>query len=373
MMTTTTTTTTTTMTMTREARSSRVYSRVDSRVYSLERGLGARGWTSSSSGVTSPIDGAFEASSRHVTDRAPRPTRRPSSSLDSRFAIRDARRDVPSASAFATEISPKRTAVGAATVRSAGILGACVVALGVAAFVYDRITMTGRYLTTTSDQELVVRREAHLSAEAFAALRKCALDHPKLRVTGALNDSSFGKTRGFVVKFNEDGIERFRKNPDYACFVDVFDGLREPLTNAFVMNVLLCDLGDYDAYDAKEMSVDLHLDDTVGISSKHTFVAHQVSVLYVSVPEDMEGGQLELFSYGNGTVPTNAEPNDAVEPKENLVVTFRGDAFHRVRSYRTRSARERVSLVLEQYYIGDEHYAKTMAFEESSTSNTTVM
>ena len=49
------------------------------------------------------------------------------------------------------------------------------------------------------------------------------------------------------MKFNEDGIERFRKNPDYACFVDVFDGLREPLTNAFVMNVLLCDLGDYDA------------------------------------------------------------------------------------------------------------------------------
>ena len=46
------------------------------------------------------------------------------------------------------------------------------------------------------------------------------------------------------------------------------------------------------------MSVDLHLDDTVGISSKHTFVAHQVSVLYVSVPEDMEGGQLELFSHG---------------------------------------------------------------------------
>ena len=36
------------------------------------------------------------------------------------------------------------------------------------------------------------------------------------------------------------------------------------------------------------------------------------------------------------------------------------------------SARERVSLVLEQYYIGDEHYAKTMAFEESCV-NTTVM
>ena len=341
---------------------------------------------------------AISPMSRRVTDSRPTPR---SSSLDSRFAMHAAtfrRRALVAVASEATTIESRArgrvddeedaSTLGAHSQQKylrngrrwgrrqfdrRAILGACVVALGVAAFVYDRITMTGRYLTTTNDQELVVRREAHLSAEAFAALRKCALDHPKLRVTGALNDSSFGKTRGFVVKFNEDGIERFRKNPDYACFVDVFDGLREPLTNAFVMNVLLCDLGDYDAYDAKEMSVDLHLDDTVGISSKHTFVAHQVSVLYVSVPEDMEGGQLELFSYGNGTVPTNAEPNDAVEPKENLVVTFRGDAFHRVRSYRTRSARERVSLVLEQYYIGDEHYAKTMTFEESCTSNTTVM
>ncbi len=349
--------------MTREARSSRVDSRVHSRVDSLERGLGPRGWTSSSSsGVT---DRRRVVASRI---RAPRPTRRPSSSLDSRFAMH--------AGTFRRRAHSRQKYLrnGRRWERRRfdrrGILGACVLALGVLgvpAFVYDRIAMTGRYLTTTSDQELVVRREAHLSAEAFAALQKCALDHPKLRVEGSLNDSSFGKTRGFVVKFNEDGIERFRKNPDYACFVDVFDGLREPLTNAFVMNVLLCDLGDYDAYDAKEMSVDLHLDDTVGISSKHTFVAHQVSVLYVSVPEDMEGGQLELFSYGNGVVPPNAEPNDAVEPKENLMVTFRGDAFHRVRSYRTRSARERVSLVLEQYYIGDEHYAKTMAFEESCT------
>ncbi len=45
---TTTTTTTTTTTMTREVRSSRVYSRV----YSLERGLGPRGWTPSSSSRT---------------------------------------------------------------------------------------------------------------------------------------------------------------------------------------------------------------------------------------------------------------------------------------------------------------------------------
>ena len=253
----------------------------------------------------------------------------------------------------------------------------CVLALVIAAsvlgsYVHDRMTATGRWLTTTSDQPLVTRSDDFLSDEAFESLRKCALEHPKLHVAGELNGETFGKTRGFVLKFNEDGLERFRSKKEYACFVDVFDRLRAPLTNAFVMNVLLCELQDYSAYDANGMAVGLHLDDTVGIFSKHEFVAHQVSVLYVSVPEDMEGGQLELFPYGNGATPENVEPTEAVEPKENLMATFRGDAFHRVRAYRTRSKRERVSLVLEQYHIGDNHYPKTITFSESLKSNMTM-
>ena len=56
-----------------------------------------------------------------------------------------------------------------------------------------------------------------------------------------------------------------------------------------------------------------------------------------------------------------------------MLVNFRGDAFHQVRSYKTRSGSERVSLVLEQYVIDDDAYGKTMRFFEAFKSNMTMM
>lgn len=230
-----------------------------------------------------------------------------------------------------------------------------------------------RYITTTRDQPLTVRKDNFLSFTEYAKLKECALGHPKLRVKGGLNDAGFSKTRGFVVKFNLEGEEKFRSHEDYQCFADVFDKLRLPDANAFVMNILLCELGEYDEYNADELSVGLHLDTTVGIYSRHMFIAHQVSVLYNSVPSDMEGGNLELFPYGDGYPDTAAPPAESVAPKENLLVTFRGDAFHQVRSYRTKTGRERISLVLEQYKIDEDMYPKTVKFLEAYKSNMTMM
>ena len=246
-------------------------------------------------------------------------------------------------------------------------------ALAVGAYVYAQSVAEGRYLTTTSDQPLVTREREFLAREDFERVRACALQHPLLRVKGELNEDSFGKTRGFVLKFNEDGVAQFQSDSAYECFAPVFDRLRVPLTNAFVMNLLLCELGDYDEYDANGLAVGVHLDDTVGVSSKHSFIAHQVSVLYLSVPKDMEGGQLDLFSYGDGATPGDGDPEEVVVPEENLMATFRGDAFHRVRSYRARSRTERVSLVLEQYFIDDRHYGKTKRFVASLKSNMTTV
>jgi hypothetical protein len=254
-----------------------------------------------------------------------------------------------------------------------------IAALAIAStYAYRFLTTPGVYLTTLPEQPLVTTREGFLDEDAFARLRACALEHPRLRVESALNSDGFAKTRGFVVKFNEEG-ERdvFRRDRDYECFVGLFDELRLPLANAFVMNLLMCELEGYDAYDPKGFSVGLHLDDTVGIDSKHTFLAHQVSVLYLSVPEDMDGGELHLFEYGAGERAEGIEddhtPDRAVTPKENLLVTFRGDAYHRVRSYRTRSKRERVSIVVEQYFIDDAHVPRTIRFEEAFKSNMSMM
>jgi hypothetical protein len=230
-----------------------------------------------------------------------------------------------------------------------------------------------RYLSTTDEQPLVETREDFLDFKRYGDLKACALKHPKLRVKGGLNDGGFSKTRGFVVKFNLEGEKQFKASPDYECFASLFDELRLPAANAFVMNILLCELGDYDAYSADELSVGLHLDTTVGIYSRHMFVAHQVSVLYNSVPNDMVGGELELFPYGDGYPDTGAAPEAKIRPKENMLVNFRGDAFHQVRSYKTRSGSERVSLVLEQYIIDDDAYGKTMRFFEAFKSNMTMM
>ena len=212
-----------------------------------------------------------------------------------------------------------------------------------------------------------------LTFSEYAAVKRCALEHPKLRVRGGLNDAGFSKTRGFVVKFNLEGVDKFQTSPDYACFAPVFEKLRLPEANAFVMNVLLCELGDYDQYNADELSVGMHLDTTVGIYSRHMFIAHQVSVLYNSVPEDMVGGELEMFPYGTGYPEFEAAPEKKVTPKENTLVTFRGDAFHQVRSYKTKTGSERVSLVLEQYKIDKDMYGKTVRYLEAFKSNMTMM
>ena len=237
---------------------------------------------------------------------------------------------------------------------------------------YLRATYT-TYLTTEAEMPLVSRREDFLSVNEFASLKACSLEHPKLRVKSELNSAGFSKTRGFVVKFNLEGVEKFRTNPDYACFTPIFDRLRLPDANAFVMNILLCQLGDYDAYNVDELSVGIHLDTTVGIYSRHTYAAHQVSVLYNSVPSDMEGGELEVYEYGTGHPDVSKDPDEKVRPKENMMVTFRGDAYHQVRSYRTKSGAERVSLVLEQYKIGRAAYGKTMRYLEAYKSNMTMM
>ena len=230
-----------------------------------------------------------------------------------------------------------------------------------------------RYLTTTEEQPFATVTDNFLTFSEYAAVKRCALEHPKLRVRGGLNDAGFSKTRGFVVKFNLEGVDKFQTSPDYACFAPVFEKLRLPEANAFVMNVLLCELGDYDQYNADELSVGMHLDTTVGIYSRHMFIAHQVSVLYNSVPEDMVGGELEMFPYGTGYPEFEAAPGKKVTPKENTLVTFRGDAFHQVRSYKTKTGSERVSLVLEQYKIDKDMYGKTVRYLEAFKSNMTMM
>jgi hypothetical protein len=83
---------------------------------------------------------------------------------------------------------------------------------------------------------------------------------------------------------------------------------------------------------------------------------YQTSVLYVFLPEDMVGGEIEAYPYA---MPESlmdsgeAKPFASVTPALNRMAFFRGDAWHQVRSYTSKKSDKvmRASLVLENYHI----------------------
>uniref|UniRef100_A0A7S1XAZ5 Prolyl 4-hydroxylase alpha subunit Fe(2+) 2OG dioxygenase domain-containing protein n=1 Tax=Tetraselmis chuii TaxID=63592 RepID=A0A7S1XAZ5_9CHLO len=223
-------------------------------------------------------------------------------------------------------------------------------------------------ISCTPDQPLVVRTENFFSEADFKNISSCLVNHP-LITNNTLNEQGFGNTRGFLVKMNEDGLTDFRSDERLTCLTRFFDSARLTEANAWVMNLLICDSTEYSR---RNVAVGLHLDDTIGINSIWKHLAHQVNVLYASVPDDMVGGELEVWSYNhtqealqwddlsevNGTVP----PDELITPVENTMVAFRGDSWHQVRGYKAPHRGLRISLVMEQYIKSPAHYRFTHRF-----------
>lgn len=109
------------------------------------------------------------------------------------------------------------------------------------------------------------------------------------------------------------------------------------------------------------------------------FLAHTVSVMYVSVPSDMTGGQLELLGDGETAYSdtnknlTEIPPLESIAPKLNLHAEFRGDSFHRVRGYATETSTLRVSLVLEQYLLDADDEQYLVEYKQSEKNGMTMM
>jgi len=160
-------------------------------------------------------------------------------------------------------------------------------------------------------------------------------------------------TRGLVVKFNRDGVPRLQE--EYPTLFRHFASVASNSSNAFVMNILIVPPSNGE----KTAQVARHVDDTVGITGWQDFIAHSVSVFYVTLPDSFSGGKLLL--YGNSK--DNMQPLDVIIPEENLLIAFRGDSFHSVEAFYSDSNTKRVSLVLEQYNIPKSYYHKTTKYE----------
>lgn len=223
-------------------------------------------------------------------------------------------------------------------------------------------------VSCTPEMPLVERYTDYMDPEVFSRMQQCLVGHPKI-TSNSLNPEGFVGTRGFVLRFSgEKGVERFYRVTKFNCgedgfhpLIPFFERARHPDSNAFVLNVLVCDKPT----SVDDLIVNTHVDDTLGHDVRNTqFLAHTVSVLYVSVPDDMTGGELRIR--GNETIFDEDKILDSIKPHENTMAAFRGDSYHEVNGYDTQTDKVRLSLVLEQYKVDDRYVDYLTEYEEST-------
>jgi predicted 2-oxoglutarate/Fe(II)-dependent dioxygenase YbiX len=150
----------------------------------------------------------------------------------------------------------------------------------------------------------------------------------------------FIATKGFSVAFQRSGLaEVEQKFPFFKPYLDV---ALLPNCNAFYLNPLLLKEGS---------RVDPHIDRSLRSYCKTIEPPAYVSVLYVRVPEGMEGGELVLRCSKSDRRSSHKRQVGQVKPQVNSLVYFQGDLTHSVNAVKTPG--NRLSLVCEQYSLSD--------------------
>lgn len=186
--------------------------------------------------------------------------------------------------------------------------------------------------------------------------------HPMLE-SNPLSESVFNNSKGWLVNFNREGLPLLAANPLFKTVMPYVNRVVNPDANAFVFNLLV----SAQNLDPKAYAVEEHVDDTLGIRLPKRwiftdiFLAHQVDVLYTNLPENMVGGELEIWSCD---LEKPGADSGIVAPAQNMHVQFRGDSLHRVKSFSSPSGQPRISLVLEQYRIPQKYYPLTITYCE---------
>ena len=158
----------------------------------------------------------------------------------------------------------------------------------------------------------------------------------------------FINTKGFSVVFQRQGLaEVVQKFPYFKPYLD-----KALLSNcnAFYLNPLLLKAGS---------RVDPHIDRSLRSYCKTVEPPASVSVLYVRVPEDMEGGELVLKSQKRQV--------GQIKPQTNSLIYFQGDLTHAVNAVTTPG--NRLSLVCEQYCLSASELEEIPQFTLESRAN----
>jgi hypothetical protein len=143
----------------------------------------------------------------------------------------------------------------------------------------------------------------------------------------------FASTQGFSIIFRREGIPAVVEHfPELSAYLNA---ALKSLCNAFYLNILILTEGS---------CVTDHIDCSICEYFQELVSPRLVSVLYVQVPEDMQGGQLVLS--------LDSEEIATIQPQENMLLHFLGHLTHRVQSVQT--SQPRISIVCEQYNLKEE-------------------
>jgi predicted 2-oxoglutarate/Fe(II)-dependent dioxygenase YbiX len=158
----------------------------------------------------------------------------------------------------------------------------------------------------------------------------------------------FIKTKGFSVAFQRSGLTKVEQQfPFFKAYLDL---ALQPNCNAFYLNPLLLKEGS---------RVDPHIDRSLRSYCKTIEPPALVSVLYVRIPSDMEGGELVLHSHKRQV--------GQIKPQMNTLLYFQGDLTHSVNAVKTPG--NRLSLVCEQYSLGEAELQEIPEFTLESRAN----
>ncbi len=151
----------------------------------------------------------------------------------------------------------------------------------------------------------------------------------------ALNNLNrdFVGTKGFSLVFQKEQLTEVNKSFPY--FKPYLEKAIVPQCNAFYLNPLLLVGGS---------RVDPHIDRSLRSYCENIDPPLCVSVLYVYVSEDLQGGQLTLRS--------TKRQVGLIEPRANTMVIFQGDLTHSVNPVTSPNSK-RLSLVCEQYSLDE--------------------
>jgi predicted 2-oxoglutarate/Fe(II)-dependent dioxygenase YbiX len=142
----------------------------------------------------------------------------------------------------------------------------------------------------------------------------------------------FVNTKGFSLVFQRSGLAEVEQR--FPFFKQYLAIALQPECNAFYLNPLLLKAGS---------RVDPHIDRSLRSYCKTVEPPALVSVLYVQVPQDLQGGELVLQN-GKRQVAQ-------IQPQTNMLLWFQGDLTHSINP--VTSSANRLSLVCEQYSLSE--------------------